>query len=45
MTQPIVAALTGWLAFDETLGALDIVGAVLVGLALVLVRQPAAGKP
>ena len=41
MTQPVVAALTGWLAFDETLGALDIVGAVLVGLALVLVRQPA----
>ena len=41
MTQPAVAALTGWLAFDETLGALDVVGAVLVGLALVLVRQPA----
>lgn len=41
MTQPIVAALTGWLAFGETLGALDIVGAVLVGLALILVRQPA----
>lgn len=40
MTQPVVAALTGWLAFDETLGALDVVGAVLVGLALVLVRQP-----
>lgn len=40
MTQPVVAALTGWLAFGETLGALDIVGAVLVGLALVLVRQP-----
>ena len=41
MTQPVVAALTGWLAFDETLGALDVVGAVLVALALVLVRQPA----
>lgn len=41
MTQPVVAALTGWLAFDETLGALDVVGAGLVGLALVLVRQPA----
>lgn len=41
MTQPVIAALTGWLAFSETLGALDIVGAVLVGAALVLVRQPA----
>ena len=35
-----LAALTGWLAFGETLGALDIVGAALVGLALILVRQP-----
>lgn len=40
MTQPVIAALTGWIAFDETLGALDMVGAVMVGLALVLVRQP-----
>lgn len=40
LTQPVVAALTGWLVFSETLGGLDIVGAVLVGLALVLVRQP-----
>ena len=41
LTQPIVAAFVGWLMFDETLGALDLFGAVLVGLALVLVRQPA----
>jgi drug/metabolite transporter (DMT)-like permease len=40
LTQPVVAALVGWLIFSETLGALDLVGAVLVGLALVLVRQP-----
>ena len=40
MTQPVVAALTGWIAFEETLAPLDIVGAVLVGLALVMVRQP-----
>jgi drug/metabolite transporter (DMT)-like permease len=40
LTQPVVAALVGWLMFSETLGALDLVGAVLVGLALVLVRQP-----
>jgi drug/metabolite transporter (DMT)-like permease len=42
LTQPILAALTGWLMFNETLGPLDLVGAVLVGLALILVRQPAA---
>jgi drug/metabolite transporter (DMT)-like permease len=41
LTQPIVAAATGWLMFNETLGPLDLFGAVLVGLALVLVRQPA----
>jgi drug/metabolite transporter (DMT)-like permease len=40
LTQPVVAALTGWIAFGETLGALDLVGAALIGLALVLVRQP-----
>lgn len=40
MTQPVVAALTGWIAFNETLGAPDLIGAALVGLALVLVRQP-----
>jgi drug/metabolite transporter (DMT)-like permease len=41
LTQPVIAALTGWIAFDETLAALDVAGAALVGLALVLVRQPA----
>jgi drug/metabolite transporter (DMT)-like permease len=41
LTQPIIAALTGWLVFNERLGALDLVGAALVALALVLVREPA----
>ena len=41
LTQPVVAAIVGWLMFNETLGALDLVGATLVGLALVLVREPA----
>jgi len=41
LTQPVVAALAGWIAFGETLGALDLVGAGLVGLALALVLQPA----
>jgi drug/metabolite transporter (DMT)-like permease len=40
LSQPVIAALTGWLAFGETLAPLDVVGAALVGLALVLVRQP-----
>jgi drug/metabolite transporter (DMT)-like permease len=40
LTQPITAGFVGWLMFDERLGALDFVGAALVGLALVLVRQP-----
>ena len=41
LTQPVIAALTGWLMFNETLGPLDLAGAALVALALVLVRQPA----
>jgi drug/metabolite transporter (DMT)-like permease len=41
LTQPVVAALTGWVVFGETLAPLDFVGAALVGLALILVRQPA----
>ncbi len=41
LIQPIVAALTGWLMFNETLGPLDLAGAALVALALVLVREPA----
>jgi drug/metabolite transporter (DMT)-like permease len=39
LTQPVVSALTGWLAFGETLGPLDLAGAAMVALALVLVRQ------
>ncbi len=42
LTQPIVSGTIGWLAYDEVLGAPDIAGAVLVGLALVLVREARA---
>ncbi|MFN3519757.1 DMT family transporter [Sphingomonas olei] len=38
LTQPIVAALVGWLYYGETLGVADFVGAALVAIALVLVR-------
>lgn len=38
LIQPAVAAGLGWVIFDEKLAAADAVGAVLVALALVLVR-------
>lgn len=43
LTQPAVASLAGWLAFGETLGAPDVAGMVLVGLALVLARTRQPG--
>jgi drug/metabolite transporter (DMT)-like permease len=39
LTQPIIAGVVGWLVYGETLGAADITGAVLVAIALVLVRR------
>jgi len=39
LVQPIVAATIGWFAYDERLGALDFAGAILVAVALVLVRR------
>lgn len=41
LTQPAIAALSGWLAFDELLGWPDIAGMALVSAALVIAR---AGK-
>lgn len=38
LTQPAVAALSGWLAFGETLGPEDVAGMVLMALALFLAR-------
>jgi drug/metabolite transporter (DMT)-like permease len=38
LTQPVVAALGGYFLFGETLGALDLLGAVMIAVALVLVR-------
>ena len=40
LIQPVVAAAIGWGIFGETLGAADIIGALLVCMALVLVRSP-----
>jgi drug/metabolite transporter (DMT)-like permease len=48
LTQPAIAALAGWLAFGETLGAVDVLGMMLLAAALVMARvvresTPAAG--
>lgn len=47
LTQPAVASLVGWLAFGEALGLPDVLGMMLVGLALVLARtrQPPVAAP
>ncbi len=40
LTQPIIGAAIGWSIYGEQLGIADLIGAALVGLALILVRQP-----
>jgi drug/metabolite transporter (DMT)-like permease len=40
LTQPVVAALIGWLAYQERLSAGDWIGGILVCAALVLIRLP-----
>jgi drug/metabolite transporter (DMT)-like permease len=44
LIQPIIAAVLGYAFYDEKMGLLDLVGAGLIGLALVLVRQPVRSK-
>ncbi len=39
LIQPIVSGAIGWIVYGERLGLADLVGAVLVGIALVLVRR------
>ena len=43
LTQPAIAAAVGWIAFDERLGAVDLLGMALVSVALVLARAKAPG--
>lgn len=43
LTQPAISALIGWLAYREALSPLDWIGAVAIGVALVLVRLPQRG--
>lgn len=45
LTQPVVAGTIGWIAYGERLGAADFAGAVMIAVALVLVRlTPDADK-
>lgn len=41
LVQPVVGATIGWIVYGEALGTADLIGAVLVAVALVLVRRPA----
>lgn len=43
LTQPAVSAAVGWIAYREGLGLADIIGAVAIAAALVLVRLPEKG--
>ncbi|HEY8592323.1 MAG TPA: DMT family transporter [Sphingomicrobium sp.] len=43
LSQPAIAALIGWFAYDERLSATDIAGALAIAAALVLVRLPDRG--
>ncbi|HVI98107.1 MAG TPA: DMT family transporter [Sphingomonas sp.] len=39
LTQPIISGAVGWTVYGEVLGTPDLIGAILVGIALVLVRR------
>lgn len=45
LTQPALAALIGWIAYGERLTTVEIAGAMLIALALALIRLPAAHPP
>jgi drug/metabolite transporter (DMT)-like permease len=40
LTQPVITAINGWLAYGERLSAADFAGALLICAALVLIRLP-----
>lgn len=45
LTQPAASALIGWLAYDERLGLADGAGALLICVALALIRLPERSAP
>ena len=44
LTQPAVTATIGWFAYGERLGLADLAGALMIAIALVLIRLPERGK-
>ena len=45
LSQPAVAVLVGWMAFDERLVPIDLLGMALVGAGLVLARGSSGSEP
>ncbi len=45
LTQPAVTAAIGWLAYGERLGPADLLGALMIAAALVLIRVPERAAP
>ena len=43
LTQPVISATVGWLAYGETLSTTDFIGAAAIALALIVVRLPDRG--
>jgi drug/metabolite transporter (DMT)-like permease len=43
LTQPAISATIGWFVYRETLSATDIIGAIAIAAALVIVRLPDRG--
>ena len=43
LTQPVISAAIGWLAYRETLSPMDAAGALAIAAALVIVRLPERG--
>jgi drug/metabolite transporter (DMT)-like permease len=43
LTQPVAAAAIGWLVYGERLGPIDLAGALLICIGLVLIRLPQRG--
>ncbi|MFM5906187.1 MAG: DMT family transporter [Novosphingobium sp.] len=43
LTQPVIGVLAGWLAFDEAVGLIDLLGMALVAAALVIARASEKG--
>jgi drug/metabolite transporter (DMT)-like permease len=43
LTQPAISAFVGWVVYNERLGPIDLLGALAIAAALVLVRLPQRG--